>query len=173
MEGPLDPPALEALALRYVERYQTTRARLTRYLARKLRECGWAGESPPEPAAVAERLAALGLVDDWVFAQARARGLARRGYGPRRILGALAEAGIGGEDGAQAIADIDGWAAAIRYARRHRLGPFGAPDAALPLDRAARERQIGRMVRAGHAPSLARRIVSASAEAELADGADA
>ncbi|HYZ48955.1 MAG TPA: RecX family transcriptional regulator, partial [Sphingomonas sp.] len=42
--APLDAPALERFALRYVERYATTRARLADYLSRKLRERGWAGE---------------------------------------------------------------------------------------------------------------------------------
>ena len=37
---PLDQPALERAALRYVERYATTRAKLVAYLTRKLRERG-------------------------------------------------------------------------------------------------------------------------------------
>ena len=40
---PLDAAALERLALRYVERFATTRGRLTDYLTRKIRERGWEG----------------------------------------------------------------------------------------------------------------------------------
>ena len=37
---PLDAAALERLALRYVERFATTRGKLTDYLRRKIREIG-------------------------------------------------------------------------------------------------------------------------------------
>ena len=59
----LDRPALERLALRYVERFATTRGRLTDYLRRKIRERGWDGEMA-DPAAIAERMAELGYIDD-------------------------------------------------------------------------------------------------------------
>ena len=69
---PLDPQALQAIAVRYVERFQTTRARLVRLLRQKVRQRGWAdGLPPPDPEAVADRLAALGYVDDAAFAAAR------------------------------------------------------------------------------------------------------
>ena len=64
------------MALRYVERFATTRGKLAAYLSRKIRERGWAGE-PIDPAIVAERMATLGYVDDRLFAEARARSLAR------------------------------------------------------------------------------------------------
>jgi regulatory protein len=38
---PLDQAALQELALRYVGKYATTRAKLRAYLGRKLRERGW------------------------------------------------------------------------------------------------------------------------------------
>ena len=38
--------------------------KLERYLVRKLRERGWAGESAPDAAGLALRMAALGYVDD-------------------------------------------------------------------------------------------------------------
>ena len=41
---PLDKARLEELALAYVARFATSAARLESYLARKLRERGWAGE---------------------------------------------------------------------------------------------------------------------------------
>ena len=53
---PLDAAALDRIALRYVERFATTRARLADYLRRKIRERGWDGE-PVDPAAIAERFA--------------------------------------------------------------------------------------------------------------------
>lgn len=160
---PLDVDSLPALAVRYLERYQTSRSRLIRYLERALRARGWAGDPPPDPVAVADAMVARGFVDDEAFAGARARSLARRGYGPGRVRSALVAAGIDPETGEAALADMDSLGAAIAFARRRRLGPFGPQ----PLDREARERQIGKLVRAGHSPRLARAIVAAEREADL------
>lgn len=154
---PLDAAALDRIALRYVERFATTRARLADYLRRKIRERGWDGE-PVDPAAIAERFAALGYVDDRAFGEARAAAMARRGLGARRVAGALRAAGVAGEDAdaiAPEIADRAA-ASAIAYARRKRIGPFAS---AAP-DRDARERQIVAMVRAGHDFDMARRLIA-------------
>jgi regulatory protein len=154
---PLDRPALERLALRYVERFATTRGRLTDYLRRKIRERGWDGEAA-DPAGIAERFAELGYIDDRAYGEAKASAMARRGLGARRVAGALHQAGVKGED-AEAIAPgIEERAldAALAFARRRRIGPYAD---AVP-DRPQREKQIGAMLRAGHAPALARRIAS-------------
>ncbi len=87
---PLDGEALERLALLYAGRYATTRARLAGYLKRKLSERGWAGEKEAPVAALVERLAGLGYVDDRAFAASRAAALGRRGYGERGVRQALA-----------------------------------------------------------------------------------
>ncbi|MEO5867074.1 MAG: RecX family transcriptional regulator [Sphingomonas sp.] len=154
---PLDPAALERLALRYVERFATTRHRLADYLRRKIRERGWAGEAA-DPVALAERMASLGYVDDRAFAEARAAAMARRGLGARRVRGALRQAGIGGEDAEAVDQAIDERqaAAAIAFARRKRIGPF----AAAPADRPLRQKHLAAMLRAGHDFALARTILS-------------
>lgn len=156
---PLDAKALETLALAYAGRYATTRRKLADYLKRKLRERGWQGQNEPPVATLVERMAGLGYVDDRAFAATKAASLARRGYGERRIGGALKAAGIADEDGADALAAArDGaWAAALHYAERRRIGPF-APEKA---DRAGREKAFAAMIRAGHPPGLARRLVMA------------
>ncbi len=154
---PLKPADLERLALRYVERYATTRAKLADYLARKLRERGWAGEGAADPRALAERMAELGYVDDRLYAQAKAGAMARRGLGGRRVRQALRFAGVEDAD-AEAIAPDtigDGVASALAFARRRRFGPY----AVAPADRPLREKQLAAMVRAGHAPGLARTIL--------------
>jgi len=163
---PLDRAALERLALRYVERFATTRGRLTDYLKRKIRERGWDGE-PADPAAIAERFAALGYVDDRAYGEAKASAMARRGLGARRVAGALHQAGITGEDADAIAAGIEERAldAALAFARRRRIGPFAAVEADRPL----REKQIGAMLRAGHSPALARRIANMTPGDDLAD----
>ncbi|WP_082730494.1 MULTISPECIES: regulatory protein RecX [Sphingomonas] len=154
---PLDAAALERLALRYVERFATTRGRLVDYLKRKIRERGWQGPAA-DPLAIAERFAALGYIDDRAFGEARAAAMARRGLGARRVGGALRAAGIDAED-AEAIAPaIAGRtiASAIAFARRKRIGPFALAEA----DRPQRERQLAAMIRAGHGFDIARQIVA-------------
>ena len=154
---PLDAAALERLALRYVERFATTRGRLTSYLVRKIRERGWEGD-PADPAALAEKLAELGYIDDRAFGEARASAMARRGLGKRRVSGVLRQAGIGEED-AEAIAPaieerrLD---AALTFARKRRIGPY----AVVAPDRPQREKQIAAMIRGGHDFTLSRRIAS-------------
>jgi regulatory protein len=153
---PLDAASLERLALRYVERFATTRGKLTAYLLRKIRERGWAGEAA-DPAALAERFAALGYVDDRLYAESKAAAMARRGLGARRVSEALRHAGIAGED-AEAVAPrlaARRGETLLAFARRRRIGPFAAE----PADRALAARQVAAMVRAGHAPDLAWRVV--------------
>jgi regulatory protein len=155
---PLDTAALEALALRYVERFATTRGKLAAYLSRKVRERGWTGASA-DPQQIADRMAQLGYVDDRAFAEAKARSLARRGYGTRRVSMALRAAHVGEEDAADALEESadQAFTSALALARRRRFGPFAAAVA----DERTRERQIAALVRAGHNYALARRIVTA------------
>jgi regulatory protein len=154
---PLDKAALERMALRYVERFATTRARLATYLTGKVRERGWEGD-PADPASLAEKMVQLGYIDDRAFGEARAAAMARRGLGKRRVAGALREVGIGEEDAAALAPAIEARAvdAALAFARRRRIGPF----ADLAADRPLREKHIAAMIRGGHDFTLSRRIAS-------------
>lgn len=156
----LDRATLDRLALGYVGRYATTRARLGRYLTRKLKQSGWAEPDEPPIADIVERLTALGFVDDRSFAEGRSAALVRRGYGARRV--ALALRGAGVEDEVAKAAGPDAAAAfdaALTYARRRRFGPFASVEPAPDQ----RRRQLAAMLRAGHSYDLAARIVSAQA----------
>jgi regulatory protein len=161
---PLSPQALDEMALRYVGRFATTRARLASYLARKLRERGWSGEREPDLDTLTGRLMRLGYVDDAAYAISKARALTGRGYGERRVRQSLKAAGVGEEEGrpAEELAKEERVRAALKFARRRRIGPYS--EAA--MDRPAREKGIAAMVRAGHAFGLARAI------AEMSPGAD-
>jgi regulatory protein len=164
------------MALAYVARFATSAAKLEGYLARKLRTSGWEGDAEPPIAALVERLVRAGYVDDEAYARARSTSLLRRGYGPRRVDQALGAAGIGaplretvrGDEAAERRA-------ALAFAAKRRLGPFGPG----PADRAAREKQIAAMLRAGHRLDSARELVNAPAIeaaeqwAAAADGEDA
>lgn len=160
---------LENLALRYVERFATTEGKLVDYLTRKLRERGWAGEGAPDPRGLAARMVELGYIDDRAYAEAKAASLARRGMGARRVAQALHAARVGAEDHDAIAPQVAGAArsAALAFARRRRIGPYGTEL----VDRPTREKQFAAMMRAGHAMDVSRRIVSA-APGEMLDDED-
>ncbi|MFK3888987.1 regulatory protein RecX [Sphingomonas sp. NPDC079357] len=156
---PLDAAALDRLALRYVERFATSRGKLSDYLARKIRERGWDG-TPVDPRDVAQRMADAGYVDDRSFAEQKGAALARRGYGARRVAETLRAAGLEEEDRAPVIEEARAAAldSALRFARRKRIGPFAVARA----DPRERERHLAALLRAGHDSATARRIVASA-----------
>src|SRR3546814_14312903 len=91
---PITAAGLEAMTLRYVERYATSCGKLTRYLRRKLIERGWAGPGEPQVEALVERMARLNYVDDRQFAASRTRSPSRRGFGLRPRGPAVAAGGM-------------------------------------------------------------------------------
>jgi len=162
---PLDQSALHELALRYVGKYATTRAKLCAYLSRKLRERGWDGEHDPDLEALAARFAEVGYVDDAAYALSKSRELSGRGYGKKRLVEKLRLAGVAEDDSREAfdMSETEAVAAALRYAQRRRIGPFAAEAP----DRMARDRAISAMVRAGHSFGLARAIASLAPGAQV------
>jgi len=136
------------------------RAKLLAYLQRKLQERGWAGEGPPLPEQLVDRLAELRYVDDRSFAVMKSASLARRGYGARRVAETLRADGIAAADREEADAhtDAETWTTADRFARRKRLGPY-APARPDPKQR---EKWIAAFLRAGHSYDTARRWTDAS-----------
>jgi regulatory protein len=156
---PLNDERLRGLALHYVGKYATTRAKLGAYLTRKIRDRGWDGERRTDVAALVEQFAELGYINDAQFAEARGRAFVRRGYGERRLNEDLRASGIDDKDAAQAREHMaeSSFAAAENFARRKRLGPF-ANDPAPPEKR---QKQLQAFLRAGHGFDVARRFVNA------------
>ena len=155
---PLDEAALRELALSYVARFATSRSKLGQYLRRKLSERGWAGEREAPVAAIVEKLAEAGYIDDPAYALAKARTLGSRGYGERRVAVELRAAGIDEDDGAAArdLARDGAGEAALKFARRKKIGPF----ATSPPDRRDSDRALSAMMRAGHPFELAKRVLN-------------
>ena len=162
---PLNEAQLTELALRYVGRFATSRAKLRSYLQRKVRERGWDGPREPDLGGLADRFAASGYVDDAALALTKARSLSGRGYGKQRLTTQLHAAGIEEDHRAAACehADEQAVAAAVRFAQRRRIGPF----ASMEPDRAGREKAIAAMIRAGHSFALARAIAILPPGAEI------
>lgn len=162
---PLTQAALSDLALHYVSRFATTRAKLATYLQRKLRERGWEGETEADLPALVGRIAELGYVNDEAFAVAKAGSLSARGYGEGRVRQALNQAGVTAEDGASAreLAASQAAEAALRFARRRRIGPFAGSTS----DRPMRDKALAAMLRAGHDLTISRAVVNAAPGEEL------
>ncbi|GAA0271387.1 hypothetical protein GCM10009127_09480 [Alteraurantiacibacter aestuarii] len=153
---------MQEMALAYVARYATSSAKLERYLARKLRERGWAENlPPPDISALVDRYVELGYIDDEAFARAKSGSLMRRGYGNRRVDQELGQAGISSTIREDVRAgEAEQRHAALALARKRRFGPF-ARD---PSDRDRREKHIAAMLRAGHSLDSAREMVDAASE---------
>src|SRR5579883_2983099 len=134
----LAPASFERAALAYLERFASSAANLERVLKRRLRRAGLAADDPAQRAALAviaelvERYRRAGLLDDRAYAEAQSASLSRRGLGRRRIRERLAAKGVAAEDIEGALAELAAdpaeseLAAAVRLARRKRLGPFRA-----------------------------------------------
>ena len=166
---PLHTQRLEELALAYVARFATSAGRLKAYLARKLREQGWEGDTAPDLEELVERFVAKGFVDDELYGRMKASGLLARGYGARRIEQDLRAAEIA-EPLRQQLGPDEAARreAAFVYARRRRFGPFdgGRPPAGDEVHR-QREKRLAAMVRAGHGFDAARHVLDAATIEEL------
>lgn len=162
---PLDEARLNELALTYVARYATSRAKLCAYLARKLRERGWAGERPADIDAVADRLVELRYIDDAAYATMKAGVLLRRGYGKRRLSDVYYRDGIADEDRAEAdqLADDGRWDAALTFARKKRIGAY----AITPLGPDQQRRAFAAFLRAGHDMQMARILIALEPGADV------
>jgi regulatory protein len=173
---PATPERLHKAALHYLERYASSTENLRRVLRRRIERSarlhgtdraeaeGWI-----EP--IVTRLTELGLLDDRAFAEGRVVSLHRRGASLRKIAGTLRTKGLDDDaiEGAlrmlaEATPAAD-FAAAIRLARRRRLGPWRDP--ARRGDR--RDRDLAALARAGFSYELASRVVDAESPEALDD----
>jgi regulatory protein len=113
-----------------------------------------------------------GLIDDQAYAESRARSLFRGGASQRKIKAQLAHKGVQRaeidgsianleeEEGAAIDLDLK---AAIRYAKRRRLGPFRAAE----LRQVRRDRDLAAMARTGFSGTIARTVIDATSVEEL------
>jgi regulatory protein len=163
---PIDAAKLQDIAVGYAAKYATTAAKLRRYLQRKLGERGWTGTELPDVEGLVARICGLGYVDDRAYAAAKVRDLTARGFGTRRVKGALAAAGVGRDDVQEAIdagenAEELAFSTALAFAQRRRFGPFardGGSD-----DPAKLRREMAAMARAGHDFAVAKRVLRGNA----------
>ena len=161
---PLNASGLRDLALHYAGRFAVTERKLAEYLTRKIRERGW--EDGGQPAAgliidIAADMTRLGAVNDASVATMVVGQAARKGFGARRARQMLHIKGVGATDADTAM-EVEGetpLALALKFAEKRHLGPFRL--AGKPVDAKIMQREVGALVRAGHAIGLAAKIVRA------------
>ena len=167
---PLDQARLESLALSYVARFATTKAKLISYLQRKIHERGdFENMDRLNIDMIVNKLVGLGYIDDFSFAQSRSTSLLNRGYGKRRIQQALKGAGIDEITRHELMPnEMEVRKSAVKLAKRRRFGPFLGGELIDEIkSRPSREKQIAAMVRAGHDFNTARTIIEAASKEEL------
>ena len=157
---------LENKAVHYLGRYASTGARLEEVLHRFARR-KLSGEDPER----IDRLVRLkveqcierGYVDDGQYARRTAESMRLQGASRRKIRMKLAQAGVAEKVIDQAVEGRDAEAgpdaeaeAALRYARRRRLGPFARKE---KHGDDWREKHFGSLARAGFDPSTAKFVL--------------
>jgi regulatory protein len=166
----IDAALIDNWALGYLERYATSAVNLRRVLMRRARRrLGLADRDGIRAAdalidALVARYREAQLLDDAAFAAARARRDLARGRSLAQIAAGLAAKGVGIEERNAAItalradpADPD-LAAAVAFARRHRLGPFRTDK---PIDMETRRgRDLGALARAGFSRAIAEAVLA-------------
>jgi len=159
------PDYLERAALAYLERHASSTANLRRVLMGKVaRSAQHHGTDPDDGAeaveAILTRLQNGGLLDDTAYAEGRAVTLHRMGHSLPAIRMRLRRKGVDDDTIDHALArltdeaDAPDLAAALRYARKRRIGPYRRVDR-----ETNRERDMAALARKGFAPDLCQRIV--------------
>jgi regulatory protein len=165
------PPArmteanLAEAAASYLARYASSSGNLRRVLVRKVKRSAahYGDAEGPLLAgieAIVRRFLANGAVDDRHYAQNQIQKLRGRGASARKIAERLMLKGVPREtieetsDGPASVAgDLE---AALRYARRRRLGPFRAADRDLH-----RQRDLAALGRAGFDYTVSATLIDA------------
>lgn len=163
---------LHDAALRYLARFATTEAGLVRVLERRLQR--WArlaasqgddvegalAHGLADARRVAEALVEAGVVNDVVFAAARAARMVRAGRSRRAVAAHLQAKGVKPDLAQAALPEAEQeFQAALALARRRRMGPFRAntdPDVHL--------KDLGAMARAGFGREIAERALALPAD---------
>jgi len=163
---------MENIAKFHVERFAATATHLKRVLLRRAERArrvhgGDAGEFAAWADEIVEKMVRVGTVDDARYALGRATALRRLGKGPGKIRALLSAKGVARDIiadvlAATALTDTDGDAtfeAALAYARRRRLGPFGQQEGDADAKRKKAAKDLAALGRAGFPYDVAKRVM--------------
>ncbi len=167
------PQSLRNAALYYLQRYASSSSNLRAVLTRRIRRAERDQEIDQDAAATwIEKIVAdfetSGLLDDKTYADARIQTMFRQGRSRRIMMLDFRKKGVAADVAESAVDTLSQETAApdriaaVRHARRRRLGPFRASDRA-----EYRERDLAAMARAGFDYQTARLVIDASDPEEL------
>jgi regulatory protein len=158
--------------LRYLARYAASARHVERLLLNKVRRSAERHGTDAEAGAafvrtLIEGLRRSGALDDRRYAEGKAMSLRRRGGSSRSVRAALAAKGVSRDESERAISAADEGAiaeeaelaAALRLARRRRLGPWRTKDRAKH-----RLRDLAALGRAGFAYEVAIKVIDGACE---------
>jgi regulatory protein len=163
---------LDRVALRYLNRFDSSVANLRRVLMRELRRAERSGDEQPDAEAaerlideLLERFQRSSLLDDSRYAVAFASAQRGRGASRRLIAQKLRQRGVPAATVSDALSAADRettdaeLAAALKFVRKKRLGPHRAPE----LREAKRRRDLAALARAGFGFDVALKALRADA----------
>jgi regulatory protein len=157
---------LHAIALAYLDRYETSEAGFRAMLERRVFKSAVAhGDNPDTFASMIEeevrKALDAGFIDNARFATNQVYQQRGRGASARAIAARLKAKGVADDLIQDALAEDerDDEAAAQRYARRRRLGPYRLKDRA-----ERRERDMAALCRAGFSFGLAARVIDGDSD---------
>ena len=167
---------LRRWALWYLDRYPASVGHLRRLMARKIetsaRVHGTDREAGRDAAeALLAELVRAGVLDDRGYARQTAGALHRRGLSRRAIAARLKVKGLGEEEIRDALeqlaeeSDDPDLAAALRYIRRRRLGPYRPEEERTER----RDRDLAALARQGFGYELARKVIDSDDPDSLLD----
>ncbi len=177
---PMTQRRMENIAKFHVERFATTASQLKRVLMRRAeRAARIHGGDRSEFAAWAEaivvRMVRTGVVNDARYAADRTASLRRLGKSPGKIRNLLRAKGVDrkliddvlADTAVTVTGDDAALEAALAYARRRRLGPFGEQSEDADMKRKKATKDLSALARAGFSYDIAKRIVSAASVEEI------
>ena len=169
----ITPTSLRNAALYYLQRYSSSSENLREVLTRRVRRAERHHETDREEAAlwiddIVQGFQKSGLLDDRTYAEARVQSMFRQGRSRRLMILELRKKGVAPDVIESALASLASEkpapdrSAAIRYARRRRLGPYRTKSR-----EDYRDRDMAAVARAGFDYETARRVIDAETAESL------
>jgi regulatory protein len=162
-KGPLEPAELEEAALRYLDRFDCSSAKLRAHIGTLISRRGGDGATLRRHLEhLVERYRSSGLLDDARFARNLSERLKSRGASRRAIVEKLRVRGVPTAVAEEAVprSDEGELESARAYVKRRRLGPFRPED-----DRARyRHKDLAALARAGFGRDVAVRALGHGGE---------
>lgn len=173
---PITKQSLRNAALRYIDRFATSRENLRQVLMRRVQKSNYYHDTSIQEGIdwieeLLNKLEEAKLINDALYAEGRASSLHRKGSSIKVIRLKLMEKGLSEENITHALDALAEETqstnlerdAAIALARRRRLGPWRDPEKREDL----KQKDLAAMARAGFSYDLARDIIEATSVEEL------